>query len=126
MFDINDNIIDKEESGWEKAVAMKAAEVQNMASHVLRISHLCCGWQGPRGQLLNRPRNSGEASRGDKALLSVPASQHGKPYEMQGFASGNALQRFGFENSCTFRCIAQPRCSRAAAAQKSMLSGAPC
>jgi hypothetical protein len=36
MFDINDNDIDKEESGWEKAVAMKAAEVQNMASHVLK------------------------------------------------------------------------------------------
>jgi hypothetical protein len=48
--------------GLGKALAVKVAEVQNMARHVLRIALVL--WLS--GQHLNRPCKSGKASRGDE------------------------------------------------------------
>jgi hypothetical protein len=45
--------------GLGKAVAVKVAEVQNMARHVLRIALALC----LSGQHLNRPCSSGEATQ---------------------------------------------------------------
>jgi hypothetical protein len=56
------------------AVAVKVAEVQNMARHVLRIALVL--WLS--GQHLNRPCNSGEASRGDEVNRQAEMANHTK------------------------------------------------
>jgi hypothetical protein len=50
---------DKEGRGWKSALAVKVAEVQNMARHVLRNALVL--WLS--GQHLNRPCKSGEATK---------------------------------------------------------------
>jgi hypothetical protein len=47
--------------GLGTAVAAKVAEVENMASHAWPV--MCCGSQLSSGQHLNRPCNSGEATK---------------------------------------------------------------
>jgi hypothetical protein len=59
-------------------VAVKVAEVQNMARHALRNALVM--WLS--GQHLNRPCNLGEATE---------ASRNGQPYEMQGLNTGAML-----------------------------------
>jgi hypothetical protein len=74
-----------------KAVAVKFAEVQHMARHVLALGL----WLS--GQHLNRPCNLGEASRGHKASRSEQASRTprrpGTHYEMYEFATATVRLR---------------------------------